>query len=164
MTPQTMAGFLGWFQRPGRNVPIQAAEALLWIASGVDTLGELRQRMNAPPRTVERTLSLLRGRARYREGRWIESPYGLVTVSRHPDRRGNRIALSPEGRQLVQMYFGTDALPSNAATLPLPLPPHGPDPYCLRRPALPSVLAGSLAASVPLRTAAAATAAPVPDS
>jgi hypothetical protein len=114
MNAKAMAAFLGWFQQPGRNIPICAAEALLWIAAGEDSLAALQQHMGSSPRAVERAVSLLRGRARYREGKWIESPYGLVMVRKHPNRRGNQLLLTPEGHQLIRMYFGADALPSTA--------------------------------------------------
>lgn len=115
MTLQSVASFLGWFQQPGRNIPINAAEALLWIAAGEDSLAGLQRRMGSSPRAVERTVSLLRGRARYREGKWIESPYGLVWVRKHPDRRGNQLLLTTQGQQLVQAYFSADALPPTIA-------------------------------------------------
>lgn len=112
---QATAAFLAWFRQPGRNIPVIAAEALAWIASGVDSVPELQSRMDTCPATVSRTVSLLRGRARYREGRWIESPYGLVMTRKHPDRRGNQLLLTTQGQQLVQAYFSADALPPTIA-------------------------------------------------
>ena len=113
-TLQATAGFLAWFRQPGRNIPICAAEALLLIGGGVDSVPELQAQMRTCPATVARTVALLRGRARYVKGRWIESPYGLVMVRKHPNRRGNQLLLTPEGHQLIRMYFGADALPSTA--------------------------------------------------
>jgi hypothetical protein len=107
-----LAGFLGALRQKNRAVPINAAEALLLIASGIDNIPDLQQAMrdqegNAlPPATISRLISLLRGRARYDQGRWLESPYSLLDVRPHPHRRGLQLQLSDAGRRLMRSYFG----------------------------------------------------------
>lgn len=107
-----VAGFLGALRQKNRAVPMSAAEALLLIASGIDNIPDLQVAMrdqegNAlPPATISRLISLLRGRARYDQGRWLESPYSLLDVRPHPHRRGLQLQLSDAGRQLMRSYFG----------------------------------------------------------
>ena len=94
-----------------RAVPISAAEALLLIAAGIDNVPDLQRAMrdasgNAlPPATISRLVSLLRGRARYHQGRWLESPYSLLEVRRHPHRRGLQLRLSDAGQALLKSHF-----------------------------------------------------------
>jgi hypothetical protein len=107
-----LAGFLGALRQKNRAVPINAAEALLLIASGIDNIPDLQQAMrdqegNAlPPATISRLISLLRGRARYDQGRWLESPYSLLDVRPHPHRRGLQLQLSAAGKRLIRSHFG----------------------------------------------------------
>lgn len=107
-----LAGFLGALRQKNRAVPINAAEALLLIASGIDNIPDLQVAMrdqegNAlPPATISRLISLLRGRARYDQGRWLESPYSLLDVRPHPHRRGLQLQLSDAGKRLISSYFG----------------------------------------------------------
>lgn len=106
------AGFLGALRQKGRAVPIGAAEALLLIAAGVDSVADLHSAMRdsdgnpLPAATMSRLVSLLRGRARYSQGAWVESPYGLIDVRPHPHRRGMQLQLSAAGLQLIHTYFG----------------------------------------------------------
>lgn len=115
-----IARFLGALRLKNRAVPINAAEALLLIASGIDNIPDLQNAMrdadgNAlPAATMSRLVSLLRGRARYHQGAWVESPYGLVEVRPHPHRRGMQLQLSEEGKRLISVYFG-----KNMRTIPL---------------------------------------------
>jgi DNA-binding MarR family transcriptional regulator len=88
-----------------QHPPLVAAEALLWIASGVDHPAELAQVMGTDRSTVSRTVSLLRGRARFRNGKAVESPYGLVDLRKHPHRRGYQLALSDNGKELIASTF-----------------------------------------------------------
>ena len=107
-----LAGFLGALRQKNRAVPINAAEALLLIASGIDNIPDLQQAMRdpegkaLPPATISRLISLLRGRARYERGKWLESPYSLLDVRPHPHRRGLQLQLSTAGEQLIHSYFG----------------------------------------------------------
>lgn len=115
-----LARFLGALRLKNRAVPINAAEALLFIASGIDNIPDLQRAMQdfhgnpLPAATMSRLVSLLRGRARYHQGAWVESPYGLIEVRPHPHRRGMQLRLSAEGEQLICGYFG-----ENACTIPL---------------------------------------------
>lgn len=112
MKPADFAAFLGALRRKDRIVPVNAAEALLLIAAGVDNMPDLQKAMrdsegNAlPSATASRLVSLLRGRARYDEGQWIESPYSLIEVRPHPHKRGLQLQLSDAGRQLIHTHFG----------------------------------------------------------
>ena len=118
------AGFLGALRQKGRAIPISAAEALLLIAAGIDHVADLHAAMrdtegNAlPAATMSRLVSLLRGRARYDQGTWIESPYGLIEVRPHPHRRGLQLRLSAAGLQLIYSHFG-----QNFCTIPLVIEP-----------------------------------------
>lgn len=111
-SPTDLAGFLGALRLKNRAVPINAAEALLLIASGIDHMSDLQQAMkdsdgNAlPAATISRLVSLLRGRARYDRGQWLESPYSLLEVRPHPHRKGLQLVLSAAGKQLIHSYFG----------------------------------------------------------
>ncbi|QTP86375.1 hypothetical protein SSRP02_p019 [Synechococcus phage S-SRP02] len=107
-----------------RAVPINAAEALLLIASGIDNVPELQQAMrdangNAlPAATISRLISLLRGRARYNQGRWLESPYSLLEVRPHPHRKGLQLQLSAAGKRLINLHFGAYTCTSNLGAEP----------------------------------------------
>jgi hypothetical protein len=110
-----LAGFLGALRQTNRAVPISAAEALLLIAGGIDNIPDLQQAMqdtegNAlPPATISRLISLLRGRARYDQGSWVESPYSLLEVQPHPHRRGLQLRLSDAGERLIHHHFDASA-------------------------------------------------------
>jgi hypothetical protein len=110
-----LASFLGALRLKNRAVPINAAEALLLIAAGIDNVPDLQKAMrdlhgNAlPAATMSRLVSLLRGRARYHQGAWVESPYGLIDVRPHPHRRGMQLQLSDAGLQLIRTYFGENS-------------------------------------------------------
>lgn len=58
-----------------------------------------------PGATAARLVGLLRGRARYANGRWIESPFSLVETRRHPHRGGQQLLLSDQGRQLLNRFL-----------------------------------------------------------
>lgn len=110
-TPQKVAGLLGGLRQASvrsrfdGGLPLVAAEALLWIASGIDNVPDLQRQMGLSSGQASRTLSLLRGRGRLEHGRWVESPIGLVRVSSHPHRRGYRIQLTDEALQLIASTF-----------------------------------------------------------
>lgn len=110
--PIAVARFLGALRQKNRAIPINAAEALLLVASGVDNIPDLQRAMQdphgklLPAATISRLVSLLRGRACYRQGSWVESPYGLLEVRPHPHRRGLQLRLSAAGVQLIGSCFG----------------------------------------------------------
>lgn len=111
-----LAALLRQLRCTGRTIPVGAAEALVLIGAGVDSIPELQKAMGdgetpLAAATVSRLLSLLRGRARYDRGTWRESPYGsLVQVRRHPHRRGWQLLLSTEAQSLLNQYTGTSLL------------------------------------------------------
>lgn len=119
---QRLAALVAALRKSGRPIPISALEVLLLVASGVDNTVEILQQMTARGATfnkasLSRCLSLLRGRSRYEQGRWVESPFNpLVLVDRHPHQRGNRLQLSEAGRSLLTdslQYKGTTLLGSS---------------------------------------------------
>lgn len=123
-----MAELLGRLRTSGRAIPIGAAEALLWVAAGVDSVPELAAVMGTegaplPPATISRLVSLLRGRARYDRGQWIESPTGaLIACRRHPHRRGLQLLLTEEGAQVLNPYAKGENKCTTLLGLPLCAP------------------------------------------
>lgn len=120
---RALAALLRRLRRTGRMIPLGAAEALLLIGAGVDSVPELAAAMGdgetpLPPASVSRLVSLLRGRARYERGRWIESPLGaLICVRPHPHRQGLQLLLTDTGAQLLDscrqnQYKATNLLAS----------------------------------------------------
>lgn len=94
----------------GRHVghpPLVAAEALLWIAGGIDHGSDLAEAMGMDHSTANRTIALLRGRTRWREGRSMPSPFGLVELRKHPHRRGFQLSLTAEGKELISSTFAS---------------------------------------------------------
>lgn len=92
----------------GRHVghpPLVAAEALLWIAGGVDHGTDLADAMGMDRSTANRTIALLRGRTRWREGRSMPSPFGLIKLRKHPHRRGFQLSLTSDGKRLIASTF-----------------------------------------------------------
>jgi hypothetical protein len=104
---------------------VNAAEALLLIAAGVDHVSDLQAAMPdetgqpLPGATTARLVALLRGRARYAAGRWIESPFSLVEVRRHPHRGGQQLSLSPQGKALICAFL-TNPTPDQVKPHPTP--------------------------------------------
>jgi DNA-binding MarR family transcriptional regulator len=95
----------------GRHVghpPLVAAEALLWIAGGIDHGSDLADAMGMDRSTANRTIALLRGRTRWREGRSMPSPFGLVELRKHPHRRGYQLSLTQDGENLIASTFAAD--------------------------------------------------------
>jgi hypothetical protein len=107
-----LAALTGAMRHAGHKVPVGALEALLLVGAGVDCATDLVQEMSGHGTPIEkaqvsRFLSLLRGRARYDRGRWVESPMApLVLVRRHPHRRGQQVLLSEEGGRLLTNHLG----------------------------------------------------------
>lgn len=106
-----LAGLAGAFRCAGRPIPIGALEVLLLVGAGVDCATDLVQEMSGHGAPIEkaqvsRLLSLLRGRARYDQGHWRESPLAaLVLVRPHPHRRGQQVVLSENGRDLLANHL-----------------------------------------------------------
>lgn len=110
--PGDVARFLGALRQKNRVVPLETAETLLLIAAGIDNIPDLQRAMCdsegnvLPAATISRLIALLRGKARYHQGNWVESPYSLLDVRPHPHRRGHQLRLSAVGQQLISSYFG----------------------------------------------------------
>lgn len=115
-TPESVAALLkglrvvfkDHMRAAGHNVqhpPLVAAEALLWIAEGVDHQAELAKVMGIDQSTASRTIALLRGRARWKQGKQVQSPYGLVDLRKHPHRRGFQLQLTQNGLDLLASTF-----------------------------------------------------------
>lgn len=105
------ADLLRALRRRNRPVPIAAAEVLLLVGAGLDNINDLRDAMGdgaepMPQATLNRLVSLLRGRARYAQGEWIESPFTLLEVRPHPHQRGLQLSLSAEGQRLIDACLG----------------------------------------------------------
>lgn len=117
------AAFLSHLRVDGRAVPVNAAEVLLLIASGVDNIPDLQramptaQNLPLPEPTARRLVALLRGRARYEGGAWIESPFSLVSARSHPHKRGQQLLLTPQGEALISTFFG-DGLTTDLTSSP----------------------------------------------
>jgi hypothetical protein len=115
-TPRSIASLLSNLRQEGRVIPVSAAEVLLLIASGIDNVKDLQQAMPTPSgepcaaSLVARMAALLRGRARYVDGIWIESPFALIKMRRHPHKQGQQFFLSKEGKALISAAFGSEAL------------------------------------------------------
>lgn len=109
--PGDVARFLGALRQKNRVVPLETAETLLLIAAGIDNIPDLQRAMCdsdgnvLPAATISRLIALLRGKARYHQGNWVESPYSLLDVRPHPHRRGHQLRLSDVGQQLIGSYF-----------------------------------------------------------
>jgi hypothetical protein len=106
------AVFRDHMKSTGRHVghpPLVAAEALLWIAGGIDHGSDLADAMGMDRSTANRTIALLRGRTRWREGRSMPSPFGLVELRKHPHRRGFQLSLSDDGKALLASTFAPTA-------------------------------------------------------
>lgn len=117
---RNLALLLAHLRTHGRVVPVTAAEALLLIASGIDHRADLAKAMadaQGKPlnsATVDRTVALLRGGAKYHaQAGWIESPFSLVDLRKHPHRQGAQLLLSDNGKALIEAFFGPQPTPGN---------------------------------------------------
>ena len=84
------------------NKALHALEGFLLIAQGVDSDSELRSRLECTPSQANRIVNCLKGRGRYRDGKWIDSPFCLIEGRQHPHQRGQQLVLSSSGKQLLQ--------------------------------------------------------------
>jgi len=106
-----VAALLGGLRLAGKRgrfdggLPLVAAEALLHIYQGVDSITGLQNAMRLSPAQTNRTISLLRGRGRKAGDSWIESQLGLVKVTNHPHHRGYRLQLTDDAKQLLDSTF-----------------------------------------------------------
>jgi hypothetical protein len=74
------------------------------VAAGIDNRKELEEAVPDVDRaTITRCLQILRGKARWVQGKWAESPLELLITRPHPHIPGALCySLSPNGRQLIQ--------------------------------------------------------------
>jgi len=117
---RNLALLLAHLRTHGRVIPVTAAEALLLIASGIDHRADLAKAMadaEGKPlnsATVDRTVALLRGGAKYHaQAGWIESPFSLVEIRKHPHRQGAQITLSDNGKALIEAFFPAQQTPAH---------------------------------------------------
>lgn len=115
---RNLALLLAHLRTHGRVVPVTAAEALLLIASGIDHRADLAKAMqDAEGRplsasTCDRIVALLRGGAKYHaQAGWVESPFSLVEIRKHPHRQGAQIMLSENGKALITAFFPHAVVP-----------------------------------------------------
>ena len=112
-TAAEVAGLLGGMRKVHKSVSadhdsglsLVAAEALLWVAGGVDHMTDLQRHMGLSAAGACRVLSLLRGRARLNKGKVIRSAFDLVKVRSHPHRRGYELSLTDHGQELLGAIF-----------------------------------------------------------
>lgn len=107
-SPAQVAALIGGIRTAQPGIRASAIEALLLIASGVDSAAELQRRMQIDPSSAGRIVSQLTGRGTL--GRSSHrSNLRLVQRRRHPHRRGMQLALTAEARTLISSTF---ALPT----------------------------------------------------
>ncbi len=105
MSTAAMAGWIGAIRSSCPQLSLLALEVLLLVADGATCTREITERLNTPASqsNVTRTINLLLGRAQWRQGKWLESPFQLLTSRPHPHIKGATfLELSTEGRNLVQ--------------------------------------------------------------
>tara|TARA_Y100001973_G_C5128648_1_gene296533 strand:+ start:33 stop:419 length:387 start_codon:yes stop_codon:yes gene_type:complete len=108
------ASFLSEFRKKNKTITTTQVEALLLVASGVDNMSDLTSVMldekgrELSTSTISRVINYLIGRGRYEGGKWIESNCeALLQRRNHPHRQGYQLALTSEGKSLIQSYFDT---------------------------------------------------------
>jgi DNA-binding MarR family transcriptional regulator len=104
-TPADVAAMLRGIRHHHQAISASAVETLLHIATGADCSAELCRRMGVVRQTANRNVAHLIGRGRIGKGR-ARSRLGLVQRSKHPDRPGFRLELTPDGRELIASTFG----------------------------------------------------------
>lgn len=105
MSTSAMAGWIGAIRSSCPQLSLLALEVLLLVADGATCTREITERLVTPASqsNVTRTINLLLGRAQWRQGRWLESPFQLLTSRPHPHVRGAAfLSVSEEGRTLLQ--------------------------------------------------------------
>lgn len=81
---------------------LHALEGFLLIAQGVDSASELRSKLDCTPSQANRIVNCLKGRGRYRDGKWLDSPFCLIEGRQHPHQRGQQLVLSSTGAELLK--------------------------------------------------------------
>lgn len=104
-TPADVAAMLRGIRHHHQAISASAVETLLHIATGADCSAELCRRMGVVRQTANRNVAHLIGRGRIGKGR-ARSRLGLVQRSKHPDRKGFRLELTENGRELLASTFG----------------------------------------------------------
>lgn len=104
-TPREVAAMLGGIRKVRPAISAGAIEALLLVASGVDSSAELQLAMQTNRQYVNRCLSLLTGRGRVGQ-RALRSNLSLVQRRKHPHRRGLALELTANGCELIGSTFG----------------------------------------------------------
>jgi hypothetical protein len=100
-----MAGWVGAIRSSCPQLSLLALEVLLLVADGADSSRAITERLVTPANqsNITRTISLLLGRAQWRQGRWLESPFRLLQSRPHPHiHNALHLGLSPEGEELVK--------------------------------------------------------------
>jgi hypothetical protein len=114
MSTAAMAGWVGAIRSSCPQLSLLALEVLLLVADGATCSREITERLVTPASqsNVTRTINLLLGRAQWRQGKWLESPFQLLSSRPHPHVRGAAfLDLSEEGRTLVQgLHYASAAL------------------------------------------------------
>lgn len=105
-TPADVAAMLRGIRAHHQAISASAVETLLHVATGADCSAELCRRMGVVRQTVNRNLQHLVGRGQIGKGR-VRSRLGLVQRSKHPDRKGFRLELTENGRELLASTFGS---------------------------------------------------------
>lgn len=102
MTPASLADWLAAIRTAQPTLSITAVEVLLRVADGADCTSDLHQAIPGVDRsTLIRTLSILKGRSTWVQGRWREHPLQLLQTRPHPHIKGAlHYSLSPNGRAL----------------------------------------------------------------
>lgn len=103
MTPTELADWLAAIRSAQPTLPLVAVEVLLRVAEGIDCTRDLAEAMPGVHRTIiDRALAQLRGRSRWDQGHWIDSPLQLLQTRPHPHIAGAlHYSLSPNGQDLI---------------------------------------------------------------
>lgn len=104
MTPTALADWLAAIRTAQPTLSVLAVEVVLRVADGIDCTRDLAQAIPGVNRTtIDRTLAQLRGRPRWKQGRWVESPLQLLQSRPHPHVPGAlHYSLSPNGQDLIR--------------------------------------------------------------
>lgn len=104
MRPTALADWLAAIRTAQPTLPLVAVEVLLRVADGIDCTRDLADAVPEVDRTtIDRTLAKLRGRSRWKHGRWVDSSLQLLQTRPHPHIAGAlHYSLSPNGQELIQ--------------------------------------------------------------
>lgn len=109
-TPAKVAGLLAGMRQAAKTARSQAMhpavpEVLLWIAAGVDHRQDLVKVSGLSDREVRRICHTLCGKGYKQGATYADSAFRLVKVRPHPHRRGEQLALTAEGKDLISSTF-----------------------------------------------------------